>query len=213
MASGIHAEIEVSEVDSCPVSTVSDDVEVESVKISKRTASETTNVIGEVTVDHSDDAETDIQFAEEVFSDDSTSVYRYTHSNSACPCMRVPNHGCPIRDIQAESGRILLSFITPNVETLQAVIADLQSYTDVTVRRLTRSGGRVDGRSLLVVDRNAFTDRQYEVLETAHRMGYFASPKEANSETVADELGISTPTFVEHLSVAQSKLLEQIVSQ
>nr|WP_227379521.1 helix-turn-helix domain-containing protein [Haladaptatus halobius] len=150
---------------------------------------------------------------DEVFSDDTKSVYRYTHDNDKCPCMRVPNHGCPVRDLRANSGQLILSFITPDLETLRSVVADLgESCENVTIRQLTRSSATDNGRSLLFVDRTEFTDRQYEALETAHEMGYFDSPKESNSKEVADEMGISVATFVEHLSVAQTKLLDQILT-
>nr|WP_245180944.1 helix-turn-helix domain-containing protein [Halomicroarcula amylolytica] len=175
---------------------------------------ETPSVVGEVTVDHAEDTEPEIQSAEKVFNDSSTSVYRYTHENSACPCTRVPSHGCPVREIRADSKRLVVSFIAPDLETLREVISDLQACcTDVTVRRLTQSSESEEQRSLLVVDRTVFTDRQYEVLETAHEMGYFLSPKNANSKAVANELGISAATFVEHLSVAQTKLLDQILAE
>ncbi|WP_222844884.1 helix-turn-helix domain-containing protein [Haloplanus rubicundus] len=77
------------------------------------------------------------------------------------------------------------------------------------MRRLVRSGD--EDRTLLVADRSAFTDRQFEVLETAHEMGYFDSPKRATADAVAGELGIAVSTFVEHLSTAQTKLFDQIV--
>ncbi|MBV0926075.1 helix-turn-helix domain-containing protein [Halomicroarcula limicola] len=214
MASGVHVQLEVSDVAGCPVASLSEDCTVESVQVSRRSLAGTQSVVGEVTIDHAEDAEPEIQSAEKVFDDSSTSVYRYTHENSACPCTRLPSHGCPVREIRAESERLVLSFIASDLETLRAVVTDLQACcADVTVRRLAQSGGPEERRSLLVVDRNVFTDRQYEVLETAHEMGYFSSPKGASAGAVADELGISAATFVEHLSVAQTKLLDQILSE
>jgi len=125
----------------------------------------------------------------------------------------VPTHGCPVRDRRADDGRLRLTFITSDLDTLRAIAADLESCcADVTVRRLVRAGATEDEPSLLVADRSAFTDRQYEVLKTAHEMGYFDSPKSAKSGAVADELGVSVSTFVEHLSVAQTKLFDQIIS-
>jgi hypothetical protein len=63
-----------------------------------------------------------------------------------------------------------------------------------------------------VVDRTAFTDRQCEVLRTAHEMGYFDRPRESDSATVAAALGVSTATFSEHLSAAQDTLLDQLLA-
>jgi len=125
----------------------------------------------------------------------------------------VPSHGCPVRGLQADDGCLRLTFIASDLDTLRTIAADLESCcADVTVRRLVRTGAAEDEPALLVADRNAFTDRQYEVLKTAHEMGYFDSPKSAKSGAVADELGVSVSTFVEHLSVAQTKLFDQIIS-
>lgn len=213
MASGIHVQIGLRSADSCPVSSISENCEIESLTVNQHSTPERTEVVGELTVDHSENTEAELNMVDEVFSDDTKSVYRYTHGNDTCPCMRVPNHGCPVRDLRANSGQLILSFITPDLETLRSVVADLrESCENVTIRQLTRSSAADNGRSLLFVDRTEFTDSQYEALETAHEMGYFDSPKKSNSREVADKMGISVATFVEHLSVAQTKLLDQILT-
>ncbi|WP_227355996.1 helix-turn-helix domain-containing protein [Haladaptatus salinisoli] len=213
MASGIHVQIELSSADNCPVSSISENCEIESLTVNQHSTPERTEVVGELTVDHSENTEGELNMVDEVFSDDTKSVYRYTHGNDTCPCMCVPNHGCPVRDLRANSGQLILSFITPDLETLRSVVADLrESCENVTIRQLTRSSVADNGRSLLLVNRTEFTDRQYEALETAHEMGYFDSPKKSNSKEVADKMGISVATFVEHLSVAQTKLLDQILT-
>lgn len=51
------------------------------------------------------------------------------------------------------------------------------------------------------------TPRQHEVLATAYAHGYFDWPRENSAEDLADTLGISSPTFAEHLRLAQQKLL------
>ncbi|WP_266080885.1 helix-turn-helix domain-containing protein [Haladaptatus caseinilyticus] len=213
MGSGVHAQIEVRDVNGCPAASMSEECEVESVTVNQHSTPERSKIVGEVTVDHGEDAKRKEQHADEVFSDDSKSVYRYSHTDGECPCSHVPKHGCPIRNLRVDTGRLVLSFIAPDLETLRNVVSDLRaSCSGVTVRRLTQSQS-IDGtRSLLFVDRNAFTDRQYDVLRTAHRMGYFESPKGANSKAVAEALGISVTTFVEHLSIAQTKLLDQLLT-
>ncbi|WP_251341343.1 helix-turn-helix domain-containing protein [Haloplanus halophilus] len=210
MASGIHVQLELRGVTGCPASSLSEAVTVESVTVGQGDTAEST-VVGEMTVAHDGEAVND-DAAEAVFEDGSKSVYRYTHDEE-CPCSRVPTHGCPVRGLQADDGRLRLAFIAPDLDTLRAVASDLESCCDdVAIRRLVRGGATEEDPALLVADRNAFTDRQYEVLKTAHEMGYFDSPKSAKSDVVADELGVSVSTFVEHLSVAQTKLLDQIMS-
>ena len=50
------------------------------------------------------------------------------------------------------------------------------------------------------------TDRQREVLLAAFEGGYFESPRENSGEAIADELGISAPTFSQHLRSAEQKV-------
>ncbi|RDI71377.1 helix-turn-helix domain-containing protein [Halopelagius longus] len=208
---GVHAELEVDGVTGCPVAPMSEDLEVESVVTDRQAASRGGSVVGEVTVKRDGDDSPVPDDAERVFADGSRSVFRFEAAGEDCPCGRVPNHGCPVRALDADGGTVAVSFVAPDVETVRRVVSDLRSRCDaVGVRRLVRSGPD-DERSLLLVDRSAFTDRQYEVLSTAHEMGYFERPKEADSADVASALGVSVSTFTEHLAVAQSKLLNQIL--
>lgn len=51
------------------------------------------------------------------------------------------------------------------------------------------------------------TNRQQQVLLAAYTNGYFESPRKMSGEEIAAELGISPPTFTEHLRAAERKLL------
>lgn len=50
--------------------------------------------------------------------------------------------------------------------------------------------------------REQVTDRQWEVLRTAYRHGYFDQPRAHTGEEVAEALGISSATFSQHLRSA-----------
>lgn len=54
---------------------------------------------------------------------------------------------------------------------------------------------------------DALTERQREVLRTAHGMGYYDVPRDVSAEDVAAELGIDGSTVVEHLQRAERNLL------
>lgn len=51
------------------------------------------------------------------------------------------------------------------------------------------------------------TERQREVLEAAFEAGYYEWPRDCSGEAVADDLGISSPTFSQHIQAAERKLL------
>ena len=209
---GIRVELRIANVESCPVVAMAERVPVDSVVTDLRPDDDGVSVVGEMTA--GDPAAADSPrappSATEVFSEGARSVYRFDTGGDDCPCGRIPRHGCPVRDLRAAPGGLSVRFVVPDTGTLEAVVADLRSCCgSVKVRRLVRS--RPDDREeLLVVDRAAFADRQYEALRTAHRMGYFERPRRAAAADVAAELGVSVSTFSEHLSVAQSKLTDQL---
>ena len=209
MDRGIHAQLSVDGVETCPVTALSAEVTVESIVSGGRDADE--GAIGEATVTNPHDRSSVPDEVDTVFTDGSRSVYRF-EADGDCPCTRLPAHGCPVRGMHAEAGTLHVSFIVPSVETIRTIVADLRSSCEaVRVRRLTRSGPD-DERALVLVDRSAFTDRQYQVLRTAHEMGYFEQPKAATSADVAAALGISVATFSEHLATTQTKLLDQLLA-
>ncbi|MFB9807927.1 helix-turn-helix domain-containing protein [Haladaptatus pallidirubidus] len=53
----------------------------------------------------------------------------------------------------------------------------------------------------------SLTDCQWAALETAYLAGFFEWPRNSTGEDVAASLGVSPPTFHQHLRRAQSKLL------
>lgn len=56
------------------------------------------------------------------------------------------------------------------------------------------------------------TDRQREVLATAHLSGYFEQPRESTGQEIADTLGISQPAVNRHLRVAQRTVFDWLLS-
>jgi predicted DNA binding protein len=139
-------------------------------------------------------------------------VYQFSRDgDTACACDVVERLDCPIADVRATDGTLLLTLYLPDVDRLREVVAALDPVTDrVSVRYLVRSNADADRRDTVVVDRGALTERQSEVIRTAYRMGYFEYRSGANAGQVAAALGITDSTFAEHLSKAQSRLLEAV---
>lgn len=146
--------------------------------------------------------------------DEANGVYRLRRpKGQGCACELVERHECPVRRIHADDGRLSVAFYASDLRTVRQIVSDLRDNSDgVHLRRLYQpsDGSPTD---LVYVDRDQFTDRQREALQTAHEMGYFDHPKDANAGEVATALNISTTTFVEHLSTAQAKLLERLFSE
>ncbi|WP_380680446.1 helix-turn-helix domain-containing protein [Salinigranum sp. GCM10025319] len=216
MTDGIRAEVELGNPAHCTIAAVArDGLDVRSVSRCHDPDEGEVTMQFTVTTDadtHPGNADVDV---EEVFAYGDTSVRRVTRDREErCLCERVERHGTPIENVRTEAESVLLTFYARDVETLRAILRDVASaFDDVSLRRIVRSGGPDASRDLVLVDRASLTDRQREVLETAHRMDYFARGEGANATEVAAELGINGATFAEHLAVAQAKLMDELLAE
>jgi predicted DNA binding protein len=59
---------------------------------------------------------------------------------------------------------------------------------------------------------SVLTDKQREVLVTAHRFGYYDYPRRMNSERLSERVDVSRSTMVEHLRKAEGRLLREILT-
>ncbi len=213
MGSGIRAEIRVDADGTCPVVEGASSVESPSYSIARSTiASRSDAVTEEFMIESGRQPEASVELTE-VFDYGSKTMYRFSRERGrGCPCESIETFDCPVVDLHARDGDLYLVFHAIDMENLQNVITTLQKrYPTVDVQRLLRSEHHPQEDHLVFLDRSRLTDRQREVLEMAHEMGYFEHPKGANAGEVADALDITTTTFSEHLSIAQSKLLDAIL--
>jgi DNA-binding MarR family transcriptional regulator len=60
---------------------------------------------------------------------------------------------------------------------------------------------------------DALTDRQREVLRTAHEMGYYEIPRAVATDAIAAELDLDPSTVVEHLQRAERNLLDDLLRE
>ncbi|MCD1296026.1 helix-turn-helix domain-containing protein [Methanocella sp. CWC-04] len=93
--------------------------------------------------------------------------------------------------------------MAPTRKDLQTVMSSLEDYADIAYIRNN------DGET--VPDGAGLTGKQMAALTTALDMGYFDSPRRASIEDVAQKMGISPSTAVEHLRKAEKKVLENYV--
>ncbi|ARS90566.1 helix-turn-helix domain-containing protein [Natrarchaeobaculum aegyptiacum] len=215
---GFRATVVVDEPTGCPVASVSETTD-EPIDGVNRTRSRTDGgmVVEEFSADASADVDRcdierpdDLEFTP-MQSFDSETVYRFERdADDNCACEVVEDLGTPITSVRAQGGSLLLSFHTADLEAISEIVAALRDRFDgVVVEELGQSAD--DSSDPVVVDRDVLTDRQREIVETAHELGYFSYPKGANATDVAEELGIARSTFTEHLAAAQTKLMDAVL--
>ncbi|WP_276261506.1 bacterio-opsin activator domain-containing protein [Haloglomus litoreum] len=120
--------------------------------------------------------------------------------------------GASIRSIVAEYGTATLVIETsPESDpyTVHGLVTSLYPETELVAKRTTERPLRGTG-SIETDIRRALTGRQWEALELAYRSGFFESPRHSTGEELAPMLGISSPTFYQHVRRATQRLLEQL---
>ena len=99
---------------------------------------------------------------------------------------------------------------TASADVIQHVVENHPTVEVVTRRQKTYSGPGVPPEFVRAAVLTDLTDRQREVLATAYSNGYFEFPRRATGEDIAADLGISLPTFSEHLRAAERKILTRL---
>ncbi len=210
---GVRTELVFERAEGCPVATASTDVPGPVTDINW-TDSNGETVTEQVTVPDNE-AGTDEALPEfdPVFDYGTRQVYEFgREAEEPCICESIEELLGPVTDVHAADGDLHVTLHASDVGALREVISELRGeFGDLSLEYLVRSVDAGDGAELVPVDLRTLTDRQREVLETAHEMGYFEYPRDANAEAVAAELSIQPSTFAEHLAAAQRKLLDELL--
>lgn len=113
--------------------------------------------------------------------------------------------------VEDGEGRVTVEFsqrtdIGSVVETITAEYGDL----DLVARREHERPARTEQEVQAELEEE-LTDRQLEALRTAYIGGFFDWPRENTGEEVAELMGVSQTTFLQHLRTAQRKTFEVLL--
>ena len=207
---GVHVEMVVGDPGQCPVTTVSEEcgVTVNSVSWGGGPGAQ-----DRVAFTMPADTAPSREDLDCLYTADRMARYQCTlDPTGECACQYVRSEFGPIDGVHASRGDLYLRFFTRDVESARTIVEGArETFDEVRLRHLTRAGEPLDRGDPVGGDRNCLTNRQRDVLETAHEMGYYEHPKGANATEVADELGITRTTFTEHVAAAQRKLLTDVL--
>lgn len=116
--------------------------------------------------------------------------------------------GANITSLSAFAGRCTLATeVTPDtdIECLVRTVQNMFPNTHLLAkRRLDRPVGTIDPFPECLID--DLTQRQCQVLQAASKSGYYAWPRDSTGEEIAESMGISPPTFYNHLRKAHRKI-------
>lgn len=212
---GIRAELVFESPESCPVAVTSQEVAGPLTDISwtggtDESVSEQFTASNEGEFEGEAFEETD-EF-EEVFDYGPRAVYEFERERDKnCICDYVERSVGPVTETYAVDGDLHVTLHAAEMGDLREHIREFKDrFGQVRIEYLVRGRDETDESDLVPIDVRRLTDRQREVLETAHEMGYFEYPRGANASEVAAALDIEPSTFTEHLNAAQSKILDEL---
>jgi Predicted DNA binding protein len=204
--SGVRTKLAIDNPADCPVANASTEAAGPVTKVSWTDAGATSDATEQFTA-----PDAGPQF-DEVFDYGSRQVYEFERQANGCVCEQLEASVGPVTEVYAETGRLHVTLYAADTQRLRQTVQQLSdAYDSVRLEYLVRSWADDADADLVPVDLRQLTDRQREVLATAHEMGYFEYPRAVNATEVATALEISRSTFTEHLNTAQSKLLDELL--
>lgn len=111
----------------------------------------------------------------------------------------------PIRVLDGKEYWTLLT--TLDWDRVDGVLDEIRAQRDAEIHIQHRKRA-ADGDDLGPFPLDRLSSRQREVFELARERGYYAWPKNVTPAALADELGVTSSTFHEHLHKAEEKLFD-----
>ncbi|EMA46624.1 bacterio-opsin activator-like protein [Halococcus morrhuae DSM 1307] len=122
-------------------------------------------------------------------------------SSGVLPIIR-DNHATLRKMTKFEGTHRTFNIVVSDRETIKEIIGELEDLGTVQLEQL-----RPVGKPTSIL-----SARQSEVLELAYNEGYFDWPRRTDAETLANQLGITHATFLEHVRKSESKILGEILN-
>ena len=123
---------------------------------------------------------------------------------------RVTDDGAIVRSIVIDAGVATAVLDVPHTAAVREFLDRLRRWSPEFELRARQSRERQlkTRQTFVAALEDQLTDRQREVLQTAYLSGFFETPRVSNGQEVTELLGVSQPTFSEHLRAAERSLCE-----
>jgi PAS domain S-box-containing protein len=120
---------------------------------------------------------------------------------------RFTDAGAVVRSMAVDADAATVVLDLPHTAAVREFLDRVRGWTPVELRaRNLRERPLRTRQTFAAALDDRLTDRQREVLQTAYLSGYFETPRASTGGEVADLVGVSQPTFSEHLRAAERAL-------
>jgi PAS domain S-box-containing protein len=145
---------------------------------------------------------------------DDNALFKAVVSNPILPS-RLVEQDARVRTLTIEGETATAVIDLPSTAAVRAFIEDIQTKYPTTdlCRRRTRDRPVDTQHAFKTAVDDRLTDRQQDILQTAYMSGFFQSPRESTGQDLAAMLGISQPTFTEHLRAGQHTVFELLFDE
>jgi predicted DNA binding protein len=140
-------------------------------------------------------------------------VVTYDRSSSIVPEI-VNSEFMPIEPVHITGGYEYWTVLVRS-DRLESVFTELEEEYDVELETIHEVDPNDNVEFADTSDRiyDSLSVRQTECLFEAHEAGYYNWPREVAASDIADDLGISGPTFLEHLRKGEQKVLDAFLTK
>ncbi|RZV12519.1 PAS domain S-box-containing protein [Natrinema hispanicum] len=116
--------------------------------------------------------------------------------------------GVRTQAIESDAGRARITLEVPRSANVRAVVEAVEDrYAGTDIVSFQQREREAETREEFAAGlEEALTDRQFGALQRAYLGGYFEWPRPTTGEELAQSMGVSRPTFHEHLRTAEAKL-------
>lgn len=144
----------------------------------------------------------------EMVTDGDESLFRFEVQDS-CVARTLGEFGADLSTIHVEDGRGRITAHLSSRGDVRALMEALQAtHGDVEmIARREKERPKQSHQEIRNTLEEQLTDRQREALQTAYIGGFFEWPRERSGEEIASVMGITQSTFLQHLRVAERKVL------
>ena len=119
-----------------------------------------------------------------------------------------------IEDAVIENGDMRLCLhLSPSADVRRVIDVVQEAYpTAELLKRHQVRREQVSSNQIQRVLTSDLTERQRSALEAAYHAGFFDWPRDVSGGEMAESLGVSSPTFHQHLRKAEQKILDTLLS-